>query len=288
MHEIPEKALKCFETWSGLQVTFYDWTNSFTNCIVQERRLHMNEFCRVRKISLQYANCLQCDYLQTQSKAWMLRDGAVKICHAGALELVVSIFSGYRFLAILTAGLRRPPEMLPDHLLVLRDNAVLKPEEPVELPEISAEEIELTLEGFRQLAARLKLWYESSSGKLFQEEKMPRPIQIEYMVQEHAHGKLSLEDMAETLHLSVKRTAGVIKETTGRTLGQLIREKRIQRAKTLLEHTGHSIVKIAEASGYPDVANFHRQFKKSEGITPAQYRRLTIKKRNEDSRQNSG
>mgnify|MGYP000500087110 CR=1 FL=1 len=115
MHEIPEKALKCFETWSGLQVTFYDWTNSFTNCIVQERRLHMNEFCRVRKISLQYANCLQCDYLQTQSKAWMLRDGAVKICHAGALELVVSIFSGYRFLAILTAGLRRPPEMLPDH-----------------------------------------------------------------------------------------------------------------------------------------------------------------------------
>jgi len=171
---------------------------------------------------------------------------------------------------------------------VLRDNAVLKPEEPVELPEISAEEIELTLEGFRQLAARLKLWYESSSGKLFQEEKMPRPIQIEYMVQEHAHGKLSLEDMAETLHLSVKRTAGVIKETTGRTLGQLIREKRIQRAKTLLEHTGHSIAEIAEASGYPDVANFHRQFKKSEGITPAQYRRLTIKKGNEDSRQHSG
>ena len=125
MHEIPEKALKCFETWSGLQVTFYDWTNSFTNCIVQERRLHMNEFCRVRKISLQYANCLQCDYLQTQSKAWMLRDGAVKICHAGALELVVSIFSGYRFLAILTAGLRRPPEMLPDQLLVLRGSAVL-------------------------------------------------------------------------------------------------------------------------------------------------------------------
>lgn len=278
MHEIPEKALQCFETWSGLQVTFYDWTNSFTNCIVQERRLHMNEFCRVRKAFFQYANCLQCDYLQTQSKAWMLRDGAIKICHAGALELVVSIFSGYRFLAILTAGLRRPPKILPDKLLVLRDEAVSKSGEPIDLPEISAEEIELTLEGFRQLAARLRLWYESSSGKLFHEEKMPRPIQIEYVVQEHALGKLRLEDMAKVLHLSVKRTAGVIRETTGKTLGQLIREKRILRAKTLLEHTGHSIVEIAEASGYPDVANFHRQFKKSEGVTPAQYRRLTTRK----------
>ena len=107
---------------------------------------------------------------------------------------------------------------------------------------------------------------------------MPRPIQIEYVVQEHALGKLRLEDMAKVLHLSVKRTAGVIRETTGKTLGQLIREKRILRAKTLLEHTGHSIVEIAEASGYPDVANFHRQFKKSEGVTPAQYRRLTTKK----------
>ncbi len=277
MHEIPEKALRCFEQWSGLKITFYDWSDSFTHCFALERRRHEHDLCRVKKC-FRYAACFEFDYHLPRRKAWILREGAVKICHAGALELVISIFSGNRFLAIATAGLCRPPKLLPPGIPVSREDTAGPYPELSQLPEISPEEIELKLEGLRQLAARLKCWYEAKGGELFRGEKMPRASLIKYTVQERALKGLTLEDMAKILHLSDKRAAAAIRETTGKTLGELVREQRMQRARILLEHTDRPVAEIALSSGYPDLANFHRQFKKLENRTPAQYRRASRRK----------
>lgn len=282
MHDIPEKAIACFEAWSNLKITFYDWTNSFANCFHQERRMHNQEFCKVEKCSRHSSSCIQFDFDLPQQKAWMLQDGAVKICHAGALEFVISIYSKEKFLAILTAGVLRPIEQLPAGIPVLRDECITPLSEISRLPKISTEEMELKLEGVRQLAARLKCWFEEKGGKLFWEENVPRSRLIEYTVQEMFLKKLTLEHMSKVLRLSRNRTAYAIREATGKTLGELIREKRFQRARILLEHTDRPIAEVAENCGYPDLANFHRQFKKIEGATPAQFRSRSRSKQNSE------
>ena len=48
---------------------------------------------------------------------------------------------------------------------------------------------------------------------------------------------------------------------------------RMEKAKKLLLSTPLSVAEVAERSGYGDYRVFSKVFKKSEGVTPAQYRR---------------
>ena len=48
---------------------------------------------------------------------------------------------------------------------------------------------------------------------------------------------------------------------------------RMEKAKKLLLTTALSIAEVAEQSGYGDYRVFTKVFKKSEGVTPSQYRR---------------
>ena len=47
----------------------------------------------------------------------------------------------------------------------------------------------------------------------------------------------------------------------------------MEKAKKLLLSTSLSVAEVAEQSGYGDYRVFTKVFKKSEGITPSQYRR---------------
>jgi 2-isopropylmalate synthase len=53
----------------------------------------------------------------------------------------------------------------------------------------------------------------------------------------------------------------------------VVRIERLKRAKTLLKDTGKSIETVAGEIGYENVEHFNRLFKKTYGITPAQYRK---------------
>lgn len=48
---------------------------------------------------------------------------------------------------------------------------------------------------------------------------------------------------------------------------------RMEKAKKLLLTSSASIAEVAEQSGYGDYRVFTKVFKKSEGVTPSQYRR---------------
>ena len=48
---------------------------------------------------------------------------------------------------------------------------------------------------------------------------------------------------------------------------------RMERAKKLLLSTSLSVAEVADQSGYGDYRVFTKVFKKSEGVTPSQYRR---------------
>ena len=48
---------------------------------------------------------------------------------------------------------------------------------------------------------------------------------------------------------------------------------RMEKAKKLLLSTSLSVAEVAERAGYGDYRVFTKVFKKSEGVTPSQYRR---------------
>lgn len=80
-----------------------------------------------------------------------------------------------------------------------------------------------------------------------------------------------LEDMAETLHMSV-RTLKRKLQTEGRSFTDLLGEVIQRDACLLLETTRLTVDEIAQRVGYQDRANFTRAFKKLTGKTPSEYR----------------
>jgi AraC-like DNA-binding protein len=52
----------------------------------------------------------------------------------------------------------------------------------------------------------------------------------------------------------------------------LLVQKRLRVAMELLRHSGMNVLEVALASGFEDVAHFHRLFRRRIGSTPGQYR----------------
>jgi AraC family transcriptional regulator of arabinose operon len=88
---------------------------------------------------------------------------------------------------------------------------------------------------------------------------------------------ISLESLANELHMHPTYISNRFKELFGKTPMQVQREMKIQKAKTLLETNGMSITEIAYALGFNVLQNFTRLFKSYVGISPSQYRDLNKK-----------
>lgn len=95
-------------------------------------------------------------------------------------------------------------------------------------------------------------------------------------IRKHFREKISVHDIAERVHLSDSYLSHIFSETFGRTITEYITSVRIEYAKSLLSKPGSSISEIALECGFEDVSYFSRVFKKSEGITPRDYKKKAI------------
>lgn len=90
----------------------------------------------------------------------------------------------------------------------------------------------------------------------------------------HYAESLSLEDMAELVHMTPTYISGLFKKETGRTFSADLLEIRMAEAKKLLRDPAKNITEIAGAVGYTDSRYFSKMFTRTVGITPKEYRRL--------------
>jgi len=81
-----------------------------------------------------------------------------------------------------------------------------------------------------------------------------------------------IEEIAHRVGLSPYRLNRRLKRHLGITARQLLTKTRIDAASRLLRTTTLPIGHIAQSSGYCDQSAFTRQFRKSTGLTPRQYR----------------
>ena len=71
--------------------------------------------------------------------------------------------------------------------------------------------------------------------------------------------------------MSEKYLYAFVKENTGRTVGSLIEEARMERAKALLL-AGCSVAEAAQAVGYELPNSFYKAFKRCTGVSPGVWR----------------
>ena len=101
--------------------------------------------------------------------------------------------------------------------------------------------------------------------------KDDRIVEIMNYIQNH-YKTVTLEDLSAKFYLSKPYLSKYIKESTGDTFGDIVKEIRINKAKALLKNKGMTVDAIAETVGYQNVEHFNRLFKKTYSMTPVQYR----------------
>lgn len=94
-------------------------------------------------------------------------------------------------------------------------------------------------------------------------------------IAEHASYDLSLEQLSKIACMGTTKLKQTFKLANGCTITQFIQHRRVEQAKYLLAHTDGSIAQIARNVGYTNPSRFAELFRKSTGILPGEYRRLT-------------
>ena len=92
-------------------------------------------------------------------------------------------------------------------------------------------------------------------------------------ISENIHKKLSLEDLATMVHISVPYLYKLFQEHLGTSPGKYIAKIRIEECKVLLREGRLTMGQIAEQMGYSSQQQFSRQFSAICGISPTQYLR---------------
>ena len=83
---------------------------------------------------------------------------------------------------------------------------------------------------------------------------------------------VTLDDLSEKFFLSKPYLSKYIKEKSGVTFGDILKQVRMKKARAMLKSSSATVESIAESVGYQNVEHFNRIFKKMYNITPVQYR----------------
>ncbi|MGG1519497.1 helix-turn-helix transcriptional regulator [Paenibacillus oryzisoli] len=87
----------------------------------------------------------------------------------------------------------------------------------------------------------------------------------------HVAKPLSLQEIADEIHVNASHLSRKFKQETGMALTDYIQRQRVQASKLYLRRGGIPITEIAFMVGFNDVNYFTRVFKRCEGMTPTQY-----------------
>jgi len=92
-------------------------------------------------------------------------------------------------------------------------------------------------------------------------------------VRDNLSRPLSLQGVAQYLHVSPRHLSRLVKQSTGMGYTSFVQQERMARARQLLAETTLSVKDITEVIGFSSVHYFTRLFTRESGIPPVFYRR---------------
>ena len=111
-------------------------------------------------------------------------------------------------------------------------------------------------------------------SNLFREEthKTDYVGQAENYIKANCVRPISAEEVASTVGLSLRYLSRLFKQSTGSGVQDYIITTRINQAKKFLKE-GYTVQEASRQSGYQDVFNFSKAFKKKTGLSPSAYQK---------------
>lgn len=101
--------------------------------------------------------------------------------------------------------------------------------------------------------------------------------QAKQFIDEHYGEKISLNMIAEQLHVNSAYLSTIFKEETGENYSDYLTGVRIEKAKELLTELDFNISQIADMVGYTSSRYFSKCFEEETGLKPSEYRRMYLR-----------
>lgn len=263
-----ETALLAIEAKFGVGITIHDLYGKIglaePGSPLFGRHLHPLECCRWGRRNNPGWNsrCVNDCFRETELHAAKRREPFLKECWTGLCELVVPIQYQKVHQITIFAGVFKGSEPRRSHLPETFEAVYRTLPEPD--PEILAGLAEL-LHTFGT-----GLLKELETTELSEDNRLAR---IRRYIANHAHERITLDDVARELFISNSRTRHLITELTGQSFSELLDEVRMNRARRLLLSGERTLAEIADATGYANVHYFSRRFNEYFGEPPGRYRR---------------
>jgi YesN/AraC family two-component response regulator len=105
-------------------------------------------------------------------------------------------------------------------------------------------------------------------------------LSIQKYIEDNYNENITLNKLSRLFYTDMYYLSHQFRKLTGFTFKEYLILQRISRAKDLLLYTSDDITQVGLNSGFNCVNHFIRMFKKTQGITPLQYRK---KHQNEQS-----
>ena len=100
--------------------------------------------------------------------------------------------------------------------------------------------------------------------------------ELEIWIAEHIATKLSVEDLANRMSMSVRNFERVFTREVGTTPLQFVLQMRVEAARRQLERTDRGLKQVASSSGFGSAGAMRRAFVRLLGINPSRYRRMAM------------
>lgn len=89
---------------------------------------------------------------------------------------------------------------------------------------------------------------------------------------------VSIAELSEAVGISCRHLRNYFKDEYGQNFSQWKMDLRISQAQDMMQqYPDKTVTSIAKQLGFDDKTNFHRQFRRTTGCTPKQWKRLNCK-----------
>lgn len=114
----------------------------------------------------------------------------------------------------------------------------------------------------------------SSTPKVYDIQRL---LALEAFVERYYAHNPEMAVLAQELNIGVRQLSRIVKARYGKTLHEVIMDKRISASEWFLKNTEDPIIRIADRVGFSSGSGFYREFTKRHRMTPAEYRKQVVR-----------
>lgn len=138
-----------------------------------------------------------------------------------------------------------------------------------------------SIKQYRMLFSQLLVTACETIGMSKESEDKITDFVLQYVEKNYAED-ITLDIVASQLAITGGYLSTYFKEKTGKNFVDYVNEVRIREAQRLLLNTNNKIQEVALNSGYQNLNSFNRMFKKLNGVTPREFRKMNVQTAGDD------